>query len=109
MARYVALLMALIVPAAAAAFDVQATIKRVDADNARIAFGGPDGRDRTANVAPDAKLFDDDGKDLAGGLKSEQLKEGAKALLTVVPDGNRPVITALRLGGGGSGAGQAKA
>src|SRR5205814_3384139 len=36
-------------------------------------------------------------------------KEGAKAVLTVVPEGNQPVITSIRLGGAGAGPAQAKA
>jgi hypothetical protein len=98
----------LILPPAADAFDVQATIKRVDAENARITFGAPDGRDRTARVAPDARLMDADGKELTGALNSEQLKEGAKALLTIVPEENQPVITSLRIGGAAAGPAQAK-
>src|SRR5262245_4832440 len=98
-----------VIPLVARAIDVQVTIKRVDAESARITFGAPDGRDRTAKVAADAKFLDADGKELAGGLKSEQLKEGTRAVLTVVPEGNQPVITALRLGGAGAGVAQAKA
>src|SRR5437868_5889496 len=99
----------LVFPLTAPAFDVQATIKRADAENARLTFGAPDGRERTAKVAPDARLLDADGKELAGGLKSEQLKDGAKAVLTVVPEGSQPVITTLRLGGAGVGPAQGKA
>ena len=51
-------------------------VNRLDVEN---------GRDRTAKVAPDAKLLDSAGKELTGGLKSDQLKEGVKAVLTVVP------------------------
>src|SRR5689334_5099923 len=103
------LVLAMVAPVMAHAFDVQATIKRVDVANGRITFGASDGRDRTAKVAGEAKFFDADGKELAGGLKSDQLKEGVRALLTVVPEGNQPVITGLRLGGAGGGAAQAKA
>src|SRR5438105_832269 len=77
MTRFAAVLIAGLVPAVAGAIDVQATLKRVDVEGARITFGAPDGRDRTAKVAPDAKLLDVDGKELLGGLKSEQLKDGA--------------------------------
>src|SRR5437870_1108422 len=99
MTRAACIVLVLFAPLVARGIDVQATIKRVDVENARVTFGAPDGRDRTAKVAPDAKLLDAAGKDLAGGLKSDQLKEGAKAMLTVVPQANQPVITSLRLGG----------
>src|SRR6184192_1849644 len=99
MTRTGCIVLLLIAPLVAQGFDVQATIKRVDVENSRVTFGAPDGHDRTAKVAPDAKLLDAEGKELTGGLKSEQLKEGAKAVLTVVPEGNQPVITSLRLGG----------
>src|SRR5262245_32685207 len=109
MVRLLAVLVVFLAPAIARAIDVQATIRRVAAESARITFTAPDGRDRTAKVAADAKFLDADGKDLAGGLKSEQLKDGTKALLTVVPEENQPVITSLRLGGAGAGPAQAKA
>src|SRR5437763_12310296 len=102
MTRCLAVLVLLAAPPMARAIEVQATIKRVDAEGARITFGAPDGRDRTAKVAADAKLLDGDGKALANGLKSAQLKPGARARLTVVPEGNQPIITALRLGGEGA-------
>ena len=109
MTRCLAVLALLVAPALSRAIEVQATIRRVDVENARLVFSAPDGRDRTAKVAADAKLLDSGGKELAGGLKSEQLKEGVKATLTVVPEGNQPVVTALRLGGAGAGASKAKA
>src|SRR5438874_2573857 len=99
MYRFLGVMIVFVAPVVARAIEVQATIKRVDAEGGRVTFGGPDGRERTAKLAPEAKLVDADGKDLVGGLKSEQLKEGARAVLTVVPEGNQPVITALRLGG----------
>ena len=86
MSRLGCIAVVLLVPLVGRAFDVQATIKRVEAENSRLTFGAPDGRERTAKVAPDARLLDADGKDLTGGLKSEQLKEGAKAVLTVLVD-----------------------
>src|SRR5437763_8391346 len=109
MIRCLVLWLLLVCPVFSWAIDVQATIKRVDAESARVTFGAPDGRERTAKVAPDARLLDADGKELVGGLKSEQLKEGAKAVLTVVPEGNQPVITSLRLGSAGAGPAQGKA
>jgi hypothetical protein len=104
MNRWLAFITVTVLPATAAAIDVQGTIRRVDIEAARIVFTAPDGRDRHARVDADAKLQDVDGKDLHGGLKSQQLKEGAKVRLTVEPINGQPVIRALRLGviGGGS-------
>ncbi|HEY2415971.1 MAG TPA: hypothetical protein VGI40_27265 [Pirellulaceae bacterium] len=104
MTRGICLLAILCLPGLSLAIDVQGTIKRVDVDAARIVFTAPDGRDRDAKVAADAKLLDAEGKDLNGGLKSQQLKEGTKVRLTVSPENGRPVIQALRLGGNGGGA-----
>src|SRR5262245_42969074 len=98
MSRVGCFVLVMVLPLVARAIDVQATIKRVDAESSRITFGTPDGRDRTVKVSADAKLLDADGKELAGGLKSEQLKEGTKVQLTVVPEGNQPVITSVRPG-----------
>ena len=49
-----ALLALTVLPVAAHAFEVRATIKRVDSENARLTFRAPDGRERTAKVAADA-------------------------------------------------------
>ena len=67
MTRIGCFLLLLIATVAAQGFDVQATIKRVDVENARVTFSAPDGRDRTAKVSPDAKLLDSAGKELTGG------------------------------------------
>src|SRR4051812_37204345 len=92
MARFAGVFVALIAPAVTCAIEVPATLKSVDVESARITFGAPDGRERTAKVAPDAKLVDAAGNELTAGLKSEQLKAGARAMLTVVPEGNQPLI-----------------
>jgi len=97
MARLSVVFVALLPPVGALAIDVQVTIKRVDTDGARISFSAPDGRERTARLTSDAKLVDVAGKDLVGGIKSDQLKEGARARLTIVSEGGQPVITALQL------------
>src|SRR5262245_23017424 len=104
MTHWIYALVILVVPVAGWAIDVQGTLKRVDPDAARIVFTAPDGRDRNAKVAADAKLIGADGKELEGGLKSPLLKEGTKAAITVIPENNQPVIQALRLGGSDAGA-----
>jgi hypothetical protein len=92
---------------ASAAFEVEATIKKVDAANRRVTFTTGQ-QDRTAAVAPDAKILAADGQDLADGLAAKDLKEGALVTLSVERVEDRPVIRAIRLGGGVAGAGLAK-
>ncbi len=82
----------------ASAFEVKATIKSVDADSRRIQFNARD-QDRTATVAPDAKILDEQGAPLAAGLKADALKAGAVVVLSVERVNNMPVIQAIRLGG----------
>ena len=57
---------------AAPAFDVPGTIKSVDAAGRRVQFTAR-GQDRSATVAPDAKILDEKGSPLADGLKAEGL------------------------------------
>ena len=61
-----------------------------------VVFAG--GQDRRVSVAENAKILDAKGKDLADGLKSKELKEGAEVILTVEREDNRPVIKAIQLG-----------
>src|SRR5438552_640775 len=80
------------------AFEVGATVKKVDADKGVIVVFAY-GQDRTVRVAKDARFLDEHGKPLAGGLKSASLKEGAQVTLTVERGGDdRPEIQAIRLG-----------
>src|SRR5438874_1796457 len=109
MIRFLAVFVALVAPAIAQAFEVRVTIKRVDAENARLTFSAPDGMDRTAKVDPAATFLDAAGKDLAAGLKSPLIKAGVVAMLTVEREGNQPVVKALRLGGADAAAGKAGA
>lgn len=81
----------------ALAFEVQATIKRVDAEARRITFFAK-GQDRSGRVAEDAKLVDTEGKPLADGLKSASLKPGAEVTLSVERGDDGPVVHAIRLG-----------
>jgi len=87
----------LIAISGAPAFEVKARIKKVDREQGILVFAAG-GQDRTAKVAPDAKFFDGDGKDLAGGLKSDRLQEGAEAVLTVERVEDKPAIKAIRIG-----------
>ncbi|HMC89786.1 MAG TPA: hypothetical protein VKI17_09565, partial [Gemmataceae bacterium] len=56
------------------------------------------GQDRRVRVAEDAKILDAKGKDLADGLKSKELKEGADVILTVERGDNGPVVKTIQLG-----------
>ena len=92
---------------AASAFEVPGTIKSVDASQRRVQFTAR-GQDRSAAVAPDAKILDEKGAPLADGLKAEALKAGAAVVLTVERENDLPVIHGIRLGGEGALAGQAQ-
>jgi len=80
------------------AFEVPGTIKKVDADK-NVLYVHAGGQDRTVKVADDAKFLDKDGKPLADGLKSKELKDGTTVTLTVEPVDGRPTIKVIRLGG----------
>jgi hypothetical protein len=88
---------------AAPAIDVRATIRKVDAEGGTVVFSAG-GQERTARVAADARVVDREGKDLAGGLRSGALTDGAVVTLTVEPEGGRPLIRAIRLGADGAAA-----
>jgi hypothetical protein len=79
-------------------FEVGAIIRKIDVDK-RIAVVFANGRDRTVKIAGDAKVVDEKGKDLSGGLGAKELKEGATVTLRVEPDGGSPTIVSIRLGG----------
>lgn len=79
------------------AFDAVGTLKRVDADKG-IVFLHANGRDRTVKVARAVKVLGTDGKELAGGLRAGELKEGAEVTVTVEQEDGGPVIKVIRLG-----------
>jgi hypothetical protein len=83
--------------AAAPAFEVEATIKKVDAEKSILVFHARE-QDRTARVAKDAKVLDANGQELAEGLKSKELKEGVRVTVTVERQGDKPVVLAIKLG-----------
>jgi hypothetical protein len=80
------------------AFEVQVTIKKVDAEKNEIVLTGGGGQDHTVKVAKDAKFLDMAGKELKDGLKSKELKEGAAATATVEKEEGGPVLQRLQLG-----------
>jgi hypothetical protein len=83
---------------AAAAFEVRATINRVDAEQRRVQFTAGQ-QERNARVDPDAPILDEKGEPLAAGLKAEGLKAGAVVVLTIERVDNQPLIRGIRLGG----------
>src|SRR5262245_8931362 len=97
LARIASVLLALGGPASA--FEVRATLKKVDADQNLVQFTAGQ-QDRSARVAADAKILDRQGAPLEGGLKAEALKPGTVVTLTVERVDERPLIRAIRLGEG---------
>jgi hypothetical protein len=91
-----ALLVSATLAGVALAFEVPATLKRVDADKGLLVFNAQQ-KDRTVRVAKDAKFLDAAGKELKDGLRSPELKEGAQVTLTIEKDGDNPLITAIQL------------
>ena len=79
------------------AFDASGTLQKVDADKGVI-YLNANGKDRVVPLDKDVKVLDKDGKLLADGLKSKELKEGAEVTVTVEPVGGEPTIKSIRLG-----------
>ncbi len=90
---------AMLFGAASAAFDVPAKIRHVDRDANALAFLAA-GQERSAQIAADARVFGADGKELAEGIQSALLAEGADAVLSIERVGAKPVVQAIRLGAG---------
>ena len=81
------------------AFEAVGTIKKVDAEKNLLSIHAG-GQDRTVKIDKDARILGLDGKPLADGLKSKELKEGAEVTVTVERDGGGPVIKAIQLSEG---------
>ncbi|MFN4261142.1 MAG: hypothetical protein ACK4RK_17780 [Gemmataceae bacterium] len=80
------------------AFDAVGTIRKVDADKGVLHIQAR-GQERVVNLAKDVKVLDKAGKELEGGLRSPELKEGAVVTVTVERGTGGPEIRAIRLGG----------
>src|SRR6476469_6130852 len=93
---------ALVMTGVALAIEHKVTIKKVDADQGILVVHSND-RDRPVPVAKGVKVVATDGTDLPDGLRSKALTEGAAATITVEKDGNKQVITAVRLTKGDGG------
>src|SRR5438067_9670409 len=59
------------------AFDVVGIFKKVEADKGVVQVNAG-GQDRTLKIAKDVKVLDNDGKPLADGLQSKELKDGTE-------------------------------
>lgn len=105
------LIVMLIWTGSASAFEVGATLKKIDVDNGTVIVFA-NGQERTVKVSKDAKFLDEAGKDLDGGLKAKEIKEGAEVTLSVEREDSGPVIKTIRLGrkaeGGAAPKGQAR-
>jgi hypothetical protein len=87
----------LLIPAGGlSAFEVEATLKKVDADNGVVVVAAG-GQDRTLRVPRDARVLDGEGKELADGLKAKELKEGTPVVLTAERQDGKPVLRSIRL------------
>jgi hypothetical protein len=79
------------------AFDVQATIKRVDVEKGIVVFVSGE-RERAVKAADDLVVQDSTGAKVAEGLKANALREGAVVTLTIERVEDKPVILAIKLG-----------
>lgn len=79
------------------AFEVEATLKSVDLDKGAILVHAGQ-TDRTIRLPKDVKVLDSQGKELAGGLKAKELKEGTAVTLIVERVDDKPVLRAIKLG-----------
>jgi Cu/Ag efflux protein CusF len=70
------------------AFDAVGHIKKVDAEKNLLSIHA-NGQDRTVKIDKEAKVLGADGKPLADGLKSKELKEGAEVTVTVERPGDK--------------------
>jgi hypothetical protein len=79
------------------AFEVEAVIKRVDADK-RLLVVTAKQEDRTLKVPQTVKVLAAKGKELPDGLRAKELKEGTPVILTVERVDGKPVLQAIKLG-----------
>ncbi|HLJ97153.1 MAG TPA: hypothetical protein VKU02_28570 [Gemmataceae bacterium] len=87
---------------ASPAFDVVATIQKVDSDQGIIVFKAGQ-QARTLRVPPGVRILDAAGQELRNGLKAKELKEGTAVTLTVERDAGKPVLKAIQLRKGATG------
>src|SRR5262249_47812139 len=93
----VALCLVILLVGGVFAFEAAGTIQKVDTENGQVVIR-VNGQERTVKAAKDIQVVDREGKKLADGLKSKELKEGVEATFTIEPARNEPIIKAIRLG-----------
>lgn len=84
------------------ALEASGTVKSIDTDSGTVVVFA-NGADRTLKVDMNLKVLDTQGKDLADGLKSKELKAGAEVTVTVERGGGQMMLMAIRLGSEGRG------
>lgn len=97
MRPFIAALVWLLLLSSAFGFDVRVTIKKIDLEAGTLTVTA-NGREHTAKLVEGAKIYDEAGKELSGGLKAKGIAVGAEVTLTVEREGDRPVIKAIRFG-----------
>lgn len=79
------------------AFEAVGTIKEVDAEKGVLHIYA-NGQDRHVTTARDIEILGTDGKPLAGGLKSKELKKGLEVSISLYKGDLGPVVQTIRLG-----------
>ena len=80
------------------AFEAVGTIEEIDVDKGALHIHA-NGQDRIVAVAKDIRVVGMDGKLLAGGLMSKELKAGVQVTITVDAGNGAAIVQAIRLGG----------
>jgi len=84
--------------APAAALEAVGVIKSIDPQaGTMVVFAG--GQDRNLTAEKDVRVLDKDGKPLAGGLASKELKPDVTVTVVVEPGAGRIALQSIRLGG----------
>ncbi len=88
----------LVVASQSLAFEVGAKLRKIDLDK-RVAVIFANGQERIVRFANEAKVLDENGKELSGGLSAKELKADAIVTLHIENEGDTKVIKSIRLGG----------
>ncbi|MDP2895163.1 MAG: hypothetical protein Q8Q12_01220 [bacterium] len=79
------------------ALEAVGTIRKVEVEK-NVLHVHANGRDRIVPIAEDVRVLGNDGKPLAEGLRSPELREGVEVTISVAGGGTGPVVRAIRLG-----------
>jgi len=88
----------LCVAAPAAALEAVGVIKSIDPQAGTLVVFA-NGQDRNLTAEKDVRVLDKDGKPLAGGLASKELKPDVTVTVVVQPEAGRIALQSIRLGG----------